>query len=775
MSQQVVGIRVPTGTAVPTAFTGHRSTTGVHREGTGRCGQQGVSGAVEQSRLPAVEDQDKVPGFGGCLSRGRAAQRGSCNAPLLLRGVIAGSHGASSIGKDTSMSLRVGVVVAVDIGAARMKVAYADADGVVQLVRFERELWLPSGVQVEPDGSLLTGAAAMRRARQRPEGYIADPMGRLTADTVEAGGVVVQTADLVAALLRVALAGAVHAAGSPVGVVRVVTAGAWGPRRRGALRTALQRAGAADAELVAAPVAVGWHLLAGGADLPEQAIVTVCDLGAGFTASVLARTGDGFEALAGVEASDGGGDAMDAAVAAWLSPPTSPDGVVSAAAAAEAVVSARLAKEALSAAPTVLVPGASGQVVFGVPQLRQAGAAVLDRAVAAVVQAIEAADVGREHLGLLVCVGGGARSPVVADAFADAVGVRPVTVPQPDAAAVLGAVQQPVPIEDGVPVPSGRDAAGAVLAAAGSVALFGQFMSGTQRYGPLRSIQEGWLLANWSGLCLAAVLAVVATAAGASWLHMARYAMLPETPPDERLGRRLYGVALAASAVVGLGVCVGYAVIAVGSFEVPAGPLLRWSVLAATPVAAAVVVAGLLVIARPLLVQRSWQAWFRFPVTVVVLAGVGGYLIGYDVTDSPHVLRLFDWWLQQYITEPRQPIGPVGRLGAACLGVAVALLIARRGWIRVLTAVPLALLTATVLAWRSTGLITAVFGAVVAGWWLWRILAAVGGAALQVPAPSAADRPPAAAAGAAAGFGAAWAPPPPAKPQSGAGTAERGW
>lgn len=654
-----------------------------------------------------------------------------------------------------------------DIGAARMKVAYAAADGVVRLVRFDREPWLPSGVQVEPDGSLLTGAAAVHQARQRPQGFVADPMGRLTVDTLEAGGVAVQTADLVAALLRAALAGAAQAAGAPAGVVRVVTAGAWGPRRRGVLRTALQRAGAADAELIAAPVAIGWHLLAGGVDLPEQAVVAVCDLGAGFTASVLARAGDGFDVLASVEAVAGGGDAMDTAVAAWLSPPTSPDGVVPAAAAAEAVVAARLAKEALSAAPTVLLPGPSGQVVFGVPQLRQAGAAVLERAVAAAVQVIEAADVGREHVGLLVCVGGGARSPVVADAFADGVGVRPVTVPQPEVAAVLGAVQQPVPVEDVAPSPSWRDAANAVLAGAASVALFGQFMSGTQRYGPLRSIEEGWLLANWSGLCLAAVLAIVATAAGASWLHVARYATLP----DERLGRRLYGVALAASTVVGLGVCVGYAVVAVGWFEVPAGALLRWSVLAATPVAVAVALAGLLVLARPLLVRRPWQAWFRFPVTVVVLAGVGGYLIGYDVSGFPRAMGVLDSWLQQYFVEPRQPIGPVGRLGAACLGAAVGLLVARRVWVRVLTVVPLALLAAAVLAWRSTGLIAATFGVVVAGWWLWRVLAAAGGAALRVPARPADDRAATAAGSAAAGHGGSWTP----QPQHGTGAAEGGW
>ncbi|MFC5001969.1 Hsp70 family protein [Dactylosporangium cerinum] len=610
-----------------------------------------------------------------------------------------------------------------------MKVAYAGVDGVVRLVQFGREWWMPSGVLVEQDGGLVTGAAAVRRAVQRPEGFVADPMGRLSADTVDAGGVVIGTADLVAALLRVALAAAAQAAGSPAAVVRVVSSGSWGPRRRGALRSALQRAGAGDAELIAAPVAVGWHLLAGGVDLPEQSVVAVCDLGAGFSARVLSRAGDGFEVLASVEEPLGGGDTMDAAVAAWLSPPTPGDAVTLPAAAAEVLATARLAKEALSSAPTVLVPGAVGQVVFGIPQLRQAVAGVLDRAVAATGRAIEAADVGREDLALVVCVGGGARLPIVADAFGDAVGVRPVTVPQPEAAAVLGAVQQPVPVQAAAVVPSGRDAAGAVVAAAASVALFAQFVTGTHRYGPPNSIDGGWLLAHWGGLCLAAVLAVVAAAFGASWLHVARYAALE----DERLQRRLYGVALAGAAVLGVGICVGYAIFAVGYFDVPAGPLLRWSVLAAAPVSAAVAVAGLLVIARPGLVERSWPSWFRFPVSVVVLVGAGAYLIGYDMSGSPLALRPLQWWLYRFLPEEPDVFSAIGRVGAVCLGVAVTLLVARRAWIRVVTAVPLALLTAVVLAPRSTGLIAATVGVVIAGWWLWRVLAALGSAALRVP------------------------------------------
>ncbi|MGI5186136.1 hypothetical protein ACQEVZ_58800 [Dactylosporangium sp. CA-152071] len=155
------------------------------------------------------------------------------------------------------MSSRSGVVVAVDIGASRMKVAYAGPDSVVHLVRFDGETWRPSGVLVEQDGSLVTGRAAARRAVHRPHGYVADRVGRLTAETtVDVGGVVVETADLLAIQLQVAVAAAERVAEAPVALLRVVIAGTWGPRRRAVLRTALQRAGVGDAELVAAPETV---------------------------------------------------------------------------------------------------------------------------------------------------------------------------------------------------------------------------------------------------------------------------------------------------------------------------------------------------------------------------------------------------------------------------------------------------------------------------------------------------------------------------------------
>src|SRR6185437_4150674 len=127
---------------------------------------------------------------------------------------------------------------------------------------------------------------------------------------------------LVAALVRaVTDAVCAIAGGVPATVVAVVPA-AWGPRRRALLREALDLGGLGQPVVVRAPVAVGWYLLATGADLPAGTIVAVCNVGVGFECSVVRRvddaSGDGFAVLSTVDSPDAGGAALDTALAAAL-------------------------------------------------------------------------------------------------------------------------------------------------------------------------------------------------------------------------------------------------------------------------------------------------------------------------------------------------------------------------------------------------------------------------------------------------------------------------
>src|SRR5262249_44147834 len=121
-------------------------------------------------------------------------------------------------------------------------------------------------------------------------------------DSPGPGGAVGPTpVDVLAGVFRMVLEQASGMVGQPR-VVRVVVPAGWGPRRRTRLRTTLHRAGVGDAELVEAPVAVLWHLVAGGLVVADGDCLVMCDFGAGFTASVVQRSGDGFEVLATISA-----------------------------------------------------------------------------------------------------------------------------------------------------------------------------------------------------------------------------------------------------------------------------------------------------------------------------------------------------------------------------------------------------------------------------------------------------------------------------------------
>jgi hypothetical protein len=382
----------------------------------------------------------------------------------------------------------------------------------------------------------------------------------------------------------------------------------------------------------------------------------------------------------------------------------------------------------------VVAAAGGGAVLFDVALLARAAGPVLHAAAEATRQAITAADVAGEGVRWVVCVGGGARMPVVADALAAGLGVRPLLVTHAEHAAVFGAVQAPLRSSGPGPVRRGGvgevvDAVTAVVAAVGSVGLFAQFVAGAQRYGPRQSIVPGMLLAYWGGLAMAAVLAVVAGAAGAGWLGV----WWPAPAGGDRLGRRWFGVLLAGGAVAGLGAAGGYAAVGVGYFDVPPGPLLRWSVVAALPVAVAVLAAAALVVWRADPPVGAWSGWFRLPTATVVLAVVGAVLLGYDVSGAPAVLAPLRWWLEQRSAATGEIVGVLGRLGGACLGVGVGLLLAGRWWQRLLVAVPLAGLMMVATTWRSTGLIAVGFAVVVAGWWLSRVVAALTYAVLHPP------------------------------------------
>ncbi|WP_433221414.1 hypothetical protein ACQP00_20570 [Dactylosporangium sp. CS-047395] len=455
-------------------------------------------------------------------------------------------------------------------------------------------------------------------------------------------------------------------AGTRIDTATVAIPAGWSLRQREQVRANAVRAGLRSVQLMPSPIAVCWHVLAGGHELPPGAQVVVCEVGDSSSAAVVGRDGDGgFTVVSDVD-------------------------------------------------ELTVRSGIPGNAPSGPPVEE-----VVRRAMAGADLPIGTPD--------LVCAAGhGARRADVGRSLHTVTGVEPMLVVEAELAAVLGAVQGPQAVDHGAPAPHAaawHDVWALLLPALWSMALFAQFLTGSQRYGPREKLgQPGMLLAAWGGLAFAALFALLAVVSTTMLATAARHEPTGRDPDSPTLGEwvrhRLTAAALAGGAAGGVLVAGLFVVIAGGFFDLELGPLLRWSVLPILPAAAAVVAVAVVVWRRPEPPEGEWPQWLRFPPVAVMLAGIGTLLISYDETGSPWVLQPLSWQLQQWLPPGQMTIiGPVGRLGGLCIGAATAWLLVTRPLARLLLGTFLALLVASVLSWRITGAVAVGFCLVAAVWW----------------------------------------------------------
>ncbi|GAA3449704.1 hypothetical protein [Dactylosporangium matsuzakiense] len=460
-----------------------------------------------------------------------------------------------------------------------------------------------------------------------------------------------------------------------------------------AARDTAAAAGLRPVAVASAGEAVCWHLLAGGVQIRPGDLVLVCTvddadedagsdgrLGVACTAAVLQRAAGGFAVVCCVDAST---------VAADMRPIGAANGAMS-----RDDVVAEVARRAVAAAQ-------------GQP--------------------------GR--LAVVAAVGAGA-DEAVRRRLTAVCGVEPTPVADPHLAVVLGAVQRgpagpDVPVEG---IGGWRDVLAVLVPAAGSLALVGQVLAGSERYGPREAVwAPGMLLAPWGAVAGAAILGCIALIGGVSVAAAARHDR-PAPHPDGRVStgfgplawvaHRLVAAGLAAGAACALVLAWLYALLISAYFDLDIGSPARWSLLPILPIVAAVLALASQVWrrphapARPGDLRRPWLDWLRFPALASGLAAAGMVLIAYDETGAPRLLQPLGWRLEQLLPTAQDAIiGPIGRAGGACLGAAVAVLIVRRPLLRLLIGVPVALLIGTTAVWRTTGALAVGVGLAVAGWW----------------------------------------------------------
>ncbi|WP_285593886.1 Hsp70 family protein [Actinomycetospora sp. NBRC 106378] len=341
-------------------------------------------------------------------------------------------------------------VLGVDLGSTTVAAAAGDADRAEAVTLGDATLLTPAAVARRGDGALITGDAALRRAVADPE-RVARGIRRRLGDPTPflLGGEGVSPTDLLGALLRGAVERTVAARGGRPDRVVLTHPASWGPYRRGLVEDVAAAAGLPDVLTVTDPVAAVRQVdvVRGLPDGP----VAVLDVGGTSCEATVVSGGAVVGVPVAVERL--GGDDLDEALAAVVDEAAGgplaeldPEDPSSGPALARFRADCVAAKEALSTDTEVrvplLLPGRHADVTVRRTAFEQRIAPVVERAVAALRQALEAA-ASADAAGpvAVLLVGGSARVPLLVRAVRTAVAAPVVVEARPDHVVALGAVR----------------------------------------------------------------------------------------------------------------------------------------------------------------------------------------------------------------------------------------------------------------------------------------------------------------------------------------------
>ncbi|MFV2022749.1 Hsp70 family protein [Micromonospora sp. LOL_023] len=353
----------------------------------------------------------------------------------------------------------------IDFGTSNTVAMVRGGDGRARPLLFDGTPLLPSAVYREPDGRLLVGSDAHRRARIDPAGFEPNPKRRVDDGVVLLGDTEVPVPQVIGAVLRHVAAEAGRQLGG-VDDVRLTHPAQWGERRRLVLVQAAYAAGLPKPTLVAEPVAAAsyYTTVLGGAVPPGRALA-IYDLGGGtFDATVVRRTAAGFDVLAEQGLTELGGLDFDQALVEHLGRAYSPsrttvwNGLVAPAdtgsrrARALLYDDVRGVKETLSRAASadVHLPALDVAAHVTRDELESLIRGHLARTVTCLGQTVAAAGLTPADLVGVFLVGGSSRIPLVANLIHTELGVAPTTLEQPETVVAEGALCVGVPLR---PVP----------------------------------------------------------------------------------------------------------------------------------------------------------------------------------------------------------------------------------------------------------------------------------------------------------------------------------
>jgi molecular chaperone DnaK (HSP70) len=315
----------------------------------------------------------------------------------------------------------------VDLGTSFIAAAVARPTGTAMVPLGDQAVVAPAVVAIRPDGSIVTGDAAERRAISQPAMVARSVKRRLgDAEPVWLGDASYPVATLLGAQLRDVVQTATDREGEPPERVVLAHPAAWTPARRGRFDEVARAAGIDAPRLVTAAEAVTHHAARGGTS--DGRVVAVYDLGGGGFEATIVRTGPGGpEILGSPEGVEGfGGADLDEAILSYVD-----DAVGGALArldmddARTAVALARLrhdcvlAKENLSldteTVVPVFLPGRHFEIRLNRTTFEQMLRSPLESTVDALSRAVHSAGLTPADVDAVLLVGGSTRIPMVAE------------------------------------------------------------------------------------------------------------------------------------------------------------------------------------------------------------------------------------------------------------------------------------------------------------------------------------------------------------------------
>jgi molecular chaperone DnaK (HSP70) len=315
----------------------------------------------------------------------------------------------------------------VDLGTTFVAAAVARPAGIVMVPLGDQSVVAPAVVAVRPDGGIVTGDAAERRAISQPALVARSVMRRLgDQEPIRLGDVSYPVVTLLAAQLRDVVREVADQEGEPPEQVVLAHPATWTPMRRWRFDEVAQAAGLDAPWLVTAAEAAAHHAVRGR--MPDGGTVAVYDLGGGGFEATVVRTGPGGpEILGRPEGVDGvGGADLDEAILSYVD-----DAVGGALArldmddARTAVALARLrqdcvlCKENLSldteTVVPVFLPGRHFEVRLNRTTFELMFRSRLEATVAALSRAVRSAGLTPADIDAVLLVGGSSRIPMVAE------------------------------------------------------------------------------------------------------------------------------------------------------------------------------------------------------------------------------------------------------------------------------------------------------------------------------------------------------------------------